>query len=106
MSGGDPQQRQGRSLGTSATLLPVSQRVHADTQSIGELLLRQADESSKNDNVLPTQNLAADDALALFPGYGPREIFLGQLGNLVSHVCLRGADGKAEFPFLLHCAHL
>lgn len=62
-----------RWLADARTLLPVSQRVDADTQSIGELLLRQTDESSENDNVLPTQNLAADDALALLPGYGPRE---------------------------------
>src|SRR3972149_10299865 len=105
MSGGDPQQRRGRSLGTSATLLPVSQRVHADTQSIGELLLRQTDESSENDNVLPARNLAADDPLALLPGYGPREIFLGQLGNLVNHVCPRGAYGRDEIPFFLPCRH-
>jgi len=101
VSGCDAQQRQGRSLGISAALFPVSQRVDADTQSIGELLLRQADESSEDDDVFSTQNLTADDALALLPGNGTREIVIGQLGNVAIHVCPKVL--MKELNFLLRC---
>ena len=63
MTGGHPQQRQGRALGAPAALFPVTQCVNADAERLGKLQLRQPDESPKRDDVLtPCDSILAGTA--------------------------------------------
>lgn len=74
--------------------------MNTDAQCVAELLPRETDELSKGDDVLASGNLATNDALTLLPRNGPSEVFLSQLANIVSHLCLQGADVGAPSPSL------
>ena len=83
---GNSQQRQRWPLGASSTLLPIAERVNADTECVGELLLSQADKASKRDDIITSSQFSAEDALALFPRYCTGEVPVGQFTNLIFHV--------------------
>ncbi len=51
---GYPKQSQGWPLGAATTLLPVAQRVNADCQSLGELLLGQPNKAPKCNDIIAT----------------------------------------------------
>ncbi len=85
MSRGDSQERQGRSFGTPASLLPVAQGVNADPQRFGELVLRQSGKTAKRSNVSFRVYAAAQDPFTLSSRNRPREIVLGQFGIIVNH---------------------
>src|SRR5436309_1133936 len=82
----DPQQRQGGPFGIAAALLPVAQRVDADSKRIGESLLSQTNKSPNSHNVLTTRDASAKDTLALLAGNCPREVAFRQFTILNVHV--------------------
>ena len=55
MAGSDPQQGERRAVWRASPLLPIPQRVHADTQRLGELLLGETHEASQGRHILPRQ---------------------------------------------------
>ncbi len=77
MPSGDPQQRQGGPFGTSATLLPVAQRMNADSERICELLLSQTNKLPEGYHVLATREASAENTLSLLARNRPCEISVG-----------------------------
>jgi hypothetical protein len=69
----NPQERQCSPFRLPAILLPIAKRVHADTEGLGELTLRQANEPTQRSHIARLK-LAAHDALALAATKGSREI--------------------------------
>ena len=97
----DSQQGQRRSLRAPTTLFPVAQRMDADSESVGELLLSQSDEASKGDDIIAPCKLSAKDTLALFPRHRTGEVPVGQLTNLVAHVLTLSNSSKRWRSFLV-----
>jgi len=58
----------------------------ADPECVRKLLLSQARESSKRDDILSPRELSAEYAFALFPRHRTSEVLLGQFTNLIFHV--------------------
>src|SRR6185295_1832752 len=83
---GDSEQGQRRSLGTPSILLPVAQRMDADAECGGELLLGQSDEASERDDIFAPRELSTEDPFSLFPRNRPGEVPVGQFTYLVVHV--------------------
>src|SRR5579864_8925419 len=80
MSRGNAQERQSRPFWLAAILLPVAKGVHADTERLGELSLRQPDEATQRSHVARLK-LAAHDALPLIATQGSREIRSAEFGD-------------------------
>lgn len=83
-----PQQRQRWTFWASAALLPVAQRVHADSHCTREPCLRQADEVSENRYVVSALELAEHQALAKPRGDGSGELLRGDFWNFCHFVLL------------------
>src|SRR5213593_2483080 len=81
----DPEQCQGRPLRAPTTLFPVSERVHAYSQRVCKLLLGQAHETSKSDDVFAPRKTSAKNALTLLPGNRTREVPVGQITSPALH---------------------
>ena len=79
MPSGNAEQSERWALGSPAILLPVSERVHADPQRLGEPSLREADEAPQRRNVSRRQ-LAAHDARPLVSAESTCEVVSGELG--------------------------
>ena len=90
MSCHDPEQRQCWSFGTTTPLLPVAQRVDADTQRIGELELRHPCESAQSDDVLPTFYLALGNPFTLPARYRSCKVTTRQFTDIVAHIFFAG----------------
>ena len=73
------QERQRWPLGGSSSLLPVAQRVNADPQRLGELLLGESDETTQRDDFVSTGDVTSEDAFALPPRNPAGEVPRGQL---------------------------
>ncbi len=94
----DPQQRKGRPLGASPTLLPIPQRVNADTQRLRELLLCQASKPTESDDIFFWIDSAANDTFPLPSWNSARKILIGQLSNVVNHGYHPDTFGTARLP--------
>src|SRR5213593_2541531 len=81
----DPEQCQGRPLRAPATLFPVSERVHAYSERVCKLLLGQAHEASKSDDIFASSKASAQNALTLFPRNRAREVAVGQFTSIALH---------------------
>ncbi len=64
MTSRDSQQRKRWSVRVPPTLLPVSKSMHADPHGLGELCLRQSDESPKRGHICSRLKPAEHQALA------------------------------------------
>lgn len=83
----DPKEDQGRTLGSTSSVVPAAQRLNAHAEGMGEPGLRQADEALKRRDV-PAAKVTSGQALADASRDGPSEIARAELRYLVSH----GAD--------------
>ena len=80
----DPKERESRAFGHSAPLLPVAERVHADTERDRERLLRKTSEAPEGRDVISALELASHEAIAQAPWDGAREVGVRQLANVAS----------------------
>jgi hypothetical protein len=94
----DSKEREGGSLGRTSAVLPVSQRVNADSQCRRELLLGQIDEAAERDDVFPARDSSSGDALALLPLNRPGEIPSRKLSNLIRYVSILVSVSPATDP--------
>lgn len=78
MPRGDAEQGERRALRGPAILLPVSERVHADTERLGEPSLREANETPQRGDISRRQ-LTAHDAGPLFSSESTCEVGSGEL---------------------------
>jgi hypothetical protein len=83
MTGRDPQEGERRALGFPSSLLPVSQRVHADPEGGCEPFLREPDELAQRGDVLARLDLAAHDSAPLACLHRTPEVGVGQLGGFI-----------------------
>jgi hypothetical protein len=83
MTGGDPEQSQGRTFGAPTALLPVAQCVNADAERLSELHLRQIDEAPKRDDIFAASDASVEDSLALLPRNSAGEVPVRQLTNVI-----------------------
>ncbi len=86
VSRSDAQQRERGTFWSASILLPVAERVNADTHGSSEAGLGQTDESSQGGDVIARFESALDQAFADASWNGPCELLCGELGD-VSHVC-------------------
>ena len=66
-------------------MLPIPQRVNADTQRLRELVLCEASKPAESNDILFWIDSAADDTFPLPSWNSAREILIGQLANVVNH---------------------
>ncbi len=85
--GGNSQQCQGWSFRTSATLFPVTQRVHTDPECCRELLLSEPNKSAERNDILTASEASSKDPFALSPWDCSREVFVGELCDRGGFAC-------------------
>lgn len=74
----DAKERQTRSMGSPATLLPVAKGPDADAEGLRELRLGEVDEASKGNDVVAILDLSAEEAATYGPGKGSSELVFGE----------------------------
>ena len=75
MTGGNAEQRDRRTFGLLAIVLPAAKRVYAYAERFGKLSLRQPDEAPQSGYITRLE-FAAYDAFSLASPHGSREIGL------------------------------
>lgn len=87
MPRGDSQERQSRPFRSAPVLLPIAERVDADTDGLSKLRLRKTNECSQSSNIATRLELATDES-ASYPGRNrPRELLVCQLGDVRHDFC-------------------
>lgn len=81
MPRGDAKQSERWAFGHPSILLPVAERVHADTERLGESGLREADEPSQRGDI-SRRKLTTHDAGALVSTEGTCEVVSSELGAI------------------------
>ena len=104
--GGHSQKRERGTLGRPPALLPISQRVNADSECFRECTLGQSDETTQRGYVVTTDDVTSEDAFALLPRDSAREIPRGQFWNVVSQRLGPSTLHTFASPFLLPHEHL
>jgi hypothetical protein len=79
---GDAQERECWPLGHASPLLPVAEGVDADAHRAGEQYLRQPEVAPQVADVLGRLEGAPQQPAERLNGDGPRELGLGELGDL------------------------
>jgi hypothetical protein len=77
----NPQERQGSPFRLPAILFPVTKRVHADAERLGEVSLRQANEPTER-GYIARPKLSAHDALTLAAAQASRKISSAEFRNI------------------------
>ena len=83
MTCGDPQESHSWPLRASPILLPITQRVHADSNSGSELHLSKPDEAAQSRDILARFEMPTHKAPVKPRGYGSGEILSRGLGKIL-----------------------